>query len=162
MKQSITYFFNVILIWVNISLKFAFCVTMTNFSSWQNIMPLYNSFEVFVPAKQYWNTIHSPWIIKRLNDVLCPLFTSDYMCMNSLFSSDSSQCTIIHPTLILIKTLWFIHINTVFSPHIYCIRSYSKHLYEIKVMWVMIRVLCFEINQLWAFLKFPFCGGFSL
>ena len=84
------------------------------------------------------------------------------MCMNSLFSSDSSQCTIIHPTLILIKTLWFIHINTVFSPHIYCIRSYSKHLYEIKVMWVMIRVLCFEINQLWAFLKFPFCGGFSL
>ena len=54
------------------------------------------------------------------------------MCMNSLFSSDSSQCTIIHPTLILIKTLWFIHINTVFSPHIYCIRSYSKHLYENK------------------------------
>ena len=63
-----------------------------------------------------------------------PLFTSDYMCMNSLFSSDSSQCTIIHPTLILIKTLWFIHINTVFSPHIYCIHLYSKHPYENKVL----------------------------
>ena len=28
-------------------------------------MPLYNSSEVFVPAKQYGNTIHSPWILKR-------------------------------------------------------------------------------------------------
>ena len=43
-----------------------------------------------------------------------PLFTSDHMCTNSLFSSDSSQCTIIDPTLKLIKILWFIHINTVF------------------------------------------------
>ena len=31
----------------------------TNFSSWKITMPLYNSSEVFVPAKQYGNTIHS-------------------------------------------------------------------------------------------------------
>ena len=41
-------------------------------------MPLYNSSEVFVPAKQYGNTIHSPWILKRLNithNVPSPLFS---------------------------------------------------------------------------------------
>ena len=30
------------------------------------------------------------------------------------FQAIQSQCRIIDPTLILIKTLWFIHINTVF------------------------------------------------
>ena len=44
------------------SKKFArvlFVAPMTNFSSWKITMPLYNSSEVFVPAKQYGNTIHS-------------------------------------------------------------------------------------------------------
>ena len=131
MKRSITYFFKVILIWVNISLKFAFCVTMTNCSSWQNIMPLYDSSEVFVPAKQYWNTIHSPWIIKRLNDVLCTLvYFRLHVHELSLFKRLISMHN--NPPYPYINTLWFIHINTVFSPHIYCIRSYSKHLYENK------------------------------
>ena len=40
---------------------------MTNFSSWNITLPLYNSSKVFVPAKQYENTIHGPWILKRLN-----------------------------------------------------------------------------------------------
>ena len=31
------------------------------------------------------------------------------------------------------KTLWFIHINTIFARHIYSVRSYSKHRKEIKV-----------------------------
>ena len=47
-------------------------------------MPLYKSSEVFVPAKQYGNTIHSDSLdIKKKAE--------------SLFSSDSSQCTIIDP-----------------------------------------------------------------
>ena len=44
-------------------------------------MPRYNSSEVFVQAKQYQNTIHSPWIMKRLNEKhYTPLSTSDHMC----------------------------------------------------------------------------------
>ena len=159
MKRSITYFFNVILIWVNISLKFAFCVTMTNFSSWQNIMPLYDSSEVFVPAKQYWNTIHSPWIIKRLNDVLCTLV---YFRLHVHELSLFKQLISLHnnppyPYIIgsFILILFFPLTFTVFVP---IQNTFTK----IKVMWVTIWVLCFKINQSWAFLKFPFCGGFSL
>ena len=48
-----------------------------------NIMPLYNSSEVFVPVKQYRNTIHSPWILrtglKRTEMHYVPLFTSDHV-----------------------------------------------------------------------------------
>ena len=61
MKRSITYiFFYLIPIWVKNSLEVAVCLTTprTNVSSWQVTMPLYNPSEVFVPAKQYGNTIH--------------------------------------------------------------------------------------------------------
>ena len=64
-----------------------------------NIMPFYNSSEVFVPVKQYRNTIHIPWILKRLKRTemhYVSLFTSDHV-HEILFSSDSSQCTIIDP-----------------------------------------------------------------
>ena len=48
-------------------------------------MPLYNSSEVFVPAKQYENTIYSPWILKRLNVTHnVPLFTSDHISKRTL------------------------------------------------------------------------------
>ena len=35
-----------------------------------NIMPFYNSSEVFVLVKQYRNTIHSPWILTRRRNAL--------------------------------------------------------------------------------------------
>ena len=47
-----------------------------------NIMPFYNSSEVFVPVKQYRNTIHSPWILKRLKRTemhYVSLFASDHV-----------------------------------------------------------------------------------
>ena len=51
-------------------------------------MPLYNSSEVFVPAKQYGNTIHSDSsdIKKTERDALyiMPLFTSDHIFKRSL------------------------------------------------------------------------------
>ena len=55
-------------------------------------MPLHNSSEVFVPAKQYVNAIHSPWILKRLNVthyalVYCLLITSAselFLCKRTL------------------------------------------------------------------------------
>ena len=127
---------------------------MTNCSSWKITMPLYNSSEVFVPAKQYGNTIHSPWILKRLNVTHYCAFVYfwSHLQAKSLFSSDSSQCTIIDPYIS--KTLWFIYINAVFAPHIDCVRLYSKHLYENKGR--ISRVLCFEINGLYAFLSFHF------
>ena len=62
---------------------------MTNFSSWRITVPLYNSSEVFMPAKQYGNTIHSPWILKRLFVThYVPLFTTfwSHLQANSLFS----------------------------------------------------------------------------
>ena len=91
-------------------------------------MPLYNSSEVFVPAKQYGNTIHSPWILKRLNVThSVPLFTSDDICKRTL-SLQAIHLNAQQLTLILIKALWFIHVNAVFAPHIYCVCSYSKHL----------------------------------
>ena len=94
-----------ILIWVKNSLEFAVCLTapMTNFSSWQMAMPLYNSSEVLAPGKQYGNTtcIHSPWILKRLNVTHYCAFvyfwSHRYLQAKSLFSSDSSQRTIIEP-----------------------------------------------------------------
>ena len=46
-------------------------------TSWQITMPLYNSSEVFVPAKQYGNTIHSPWNPRAL-------FTFDHICKRTL------------------------------------------------------------------------------
>ena len=77
-----------------------FLTPTTNFSSWQITMPLYNSTEVFVPAEQYGNTIHSPWILNRLKVThYVPLFTSDHMCTNSFFSSNTFQCTIMTLTL---------------------------------------------------------------
>ena len=44
-------------------------------------MPLYNSSEVFVPAKQCGNTTHSDSldIKKTERDALLPLFTSDHI-----------------------------------------------------------------------------------
>ena len=99
-------------------------------------MLLYNSSEGFVPAKQYGNTIHSDSLdIKKTerDALLCHYYVtiiSSHLQAKSLFSSDPSQCTIIDPYIS--KTLWFIYINAVFAPHIDCVQSYSKHLYENK------------------------------
>ena len=46
----------------------------------------------FVPAKQYQNTIHSPWIFKRLNEThckrsMCPCLLL-IICAQTLFSGD--------------------------------------------------------------------------
>ena len=98
MKRSITFFFNLIPIWVENSLEFAVCLMapMTNFSSWQITMPLYNSFEVFVPAKQYEHYSHSLDIKKIERNAPCALvYLWSHLQANSLFSSDSFQCTII-------------------------------------------------------------------
>ena len=64
------------------------------------------------------------WILKSLNDThYVPLFTSDHVGTN---------CHELSPFILLIKTLWFIHINAVCALHIYSVRSYSKHLKENK------------------------------
>ena len=68
--------------------------------------------------KQYRNTIHSPWILKRLKYTemhYVPLFTSDHVHYLSLFKWFISMHN--NWPLILIKTVWFICINTVFAPH---------------------------------------------
>ena len=46
-------------------------------------MSLYNSSEVFVPAKQYGNTIHSPWILRWLNTILA--VSDEYMSFAKLW-----------------------------------------------------------------------------
>ena len=51
-----------------------------------------------VPAKQYQNTIHSPWIFKRLNEThckrrMCPCLLL-ITCAQTLFSGDSSHWAI--------------------------------------------------------------------
>ena len=101
---------------------------MTNFSSWTILMPLYNSSEVFEPAKQYGITIHSPWILKRLNVT----HYCDFVYFWSHLQAKSLFLNAQQLTLILVKTLWFIYINAVFAPYIDCVRSYSKHLYQNK------------------------------
>ena len=86
-KRSITFFYQILISVKNIPSSSLFLSPMTNFSSWQKITPLYNSSEVFVPAKKYRNTIHSPCILKTLNVTHCkhtvPLFTSNPMRTNS-------------------------------------------------------------------------------
>ena len=50
-------------------------------------MPLYNSFEVFVPAKQYGNTIHRDSLDIKKDwkwRTIMPLFTSDHIFTLSL------------------------------------------------------------------------------
>ena len=97
-------------------------------------MPLNNSSEVYVPAKQYRNSIRNPWILRSPKEShYVPLFTSDHMHVHklSLFKRFISMHKI--DPYINDKTLWFIHINTIFALHIYRVRSYSKHRKEIKV-----------------------------
>ena len=84
-----------------------------------------------------------------------PLFTSDHMCTNSLFSSDSSQCTIIDPTLKLIKILWFIHINTVFPLTFSVFFPIQNTFRKIKVMWVMISIMFRDQSIIMGFPRVP-------
>ena len=83
-------------------------------------MPLYNSSEVFVPSKQYGNTIHSDSldIKKTERDALL------YLCL--LLITSSSEVSLFKQFISMVKTLWFIYINAVFAPHIDCVCSYSK------------------------------------
>ena len=88
-------FFTVILIWVKNSLEFAFCLTMTlNFSSWQKLMPLYNSSEVFGHLNNIETLFHSPMCLCLLlitfffiNNIYCNI------CPKSLKGS-SRQLTL--------------------------------------------------------------------